>query len=264
MQCPYCVTQIDDAALVCPQCRRDLYLYKPLLEKIATLEARLTEQPDVAALQARVQALEAGGTAVAVSPAMAPADTANPPLSLKQLITFWVLPLGLLLLAHLLMTVVYDINTLYLRIASILIPLPFGLILMRSGRHSFGGWCVASFVLACAAVLGMSAVIGYVDGTPVLPANPREWREFLEYAASICFSFITGMVLASLFSSSAVPQQSGWLTSLVSLFMKGKDKAERLQKLAQKLHDIGGSIAAAGTTAVSIYTGLKDFLGGNN
>lgn len=41
MRCPYCVSAIDHRALVCPQCRRDLFLYKPLLARIETLEAEL-------------------------------------------------------------------------------------------------------------------------------------------------------------------------------------------------------------------------------
>ena len=32
MQCPYCTSDINDAAVVCPVCTRDLYLIKPLLE----------------------------------------------------------------------------------------------------------------------------------------------------------------------------------------------------------------------------------------
>jgi hypothetical protein len=30
MRCPYCISEIDDAALACPHCARDLYLFKPL------------------------------------------------------------------------------------------------------------------------------------------------------------------------------------------------------------------------------------------
>ena len=34
MRCPYCVSDIADEALACPNCTRDLYLFKPLLERI--------------------------------------------------------------------------------------------------------------------------------------------------------------------------------------------------------------------------------------
>ncbi len=37
----------------------------------------------------------------------------------------------------------------------------------------------------------MSAAVAVTDGTPVLPANAREWREFGFYAASIFLSFTT-------------------------------------------------------------------------
>ena len=44
MQCPYCTSEINDAAVVCPVCTRDLYLIKPLLDKIAGLEEKI--EPD--------------------------------------------------------------------------------------------------------------------------------------------------------------------------------------------------------------------------
>jgi hypothetical protein len=38
VNCPYCLEQINDGALVCRWCKRDLILTKPLSEKIAGLE----------------------------------------------------------------------------------------------------------------------------------------------------------------------------------------------------------------------------------
>ena len=60
MRCPYCVSEIDDKALACPRCARDLYLFKPLLEKIGQLEKTLAEQAKAAAADSepRIAALE--------------------------------------------------------------------------------------------------------------------------------------------------------------------------------------------------------------
>jgi len=45
----------------------------------------------------------------------------------------------LLVAAHILVTITFDVNPLYLRLASIVIPLPFGLLLYARQRIRFGG-----------------------------------------------------------------------------------------------------------------------------
>ena len=61
MHCPYCTSDINDAALVCPICSRDLYLFKPLLQRIAEFEklAEAGKGERIQALEARVKELEA-------------------------------------------------------------------------------------------------------------------------------------------------------------------------------------------------------------
>ncbi len=264
MECPYCVSEIDDKAHVCPQCSRDLYLLKPLLEKVAAFEAGVataaTAESDanIAELQARIATLEAqlaaAGGAISV-------EVAPPVSKARQFILFWLPPLVLLLVAHALLVVVYDTNTLYLRVASLLIPLPFGYALMRRNTQGFTTWLLAGFAMALLAVLGMSYVISRVDMVPALPASAQEWREFAEYAASIGFSYATGLLMGCMTYQRHHRQSEGFVVSAVKAFSKGKANVERVHALAKRLNDIGGSIVAAGTTAISIYTGLKDFLG---
>lgn len=261
MKCPYCVSDIDDEALVCPQCRRDIYLFKPLLAKIDELETQVAELP---LLQARIEQLETqlDQGATVVSDVQAPAPW-------YQLVTrgllYWLLPLLLLLLAHWLIVLVFDLNTLYLRLVSLLIPLPFGFFLMLRHRHTLPVTLLGAFVMALLAVLGMSWLTAQVDQVPVLPQDAREWREFLEYAASVGFSYISGAVFGNMLRIRHQIKRDGArghaALRLAKHLGKGKESAEKAEALASKLNDMVGTFTTIGTTAVSIYAGLKDFLG---
>lgn len=256
MQCPYCVSEISNEALACPHCTRDLYLFKPLLAKIGELEQKLE------LLDSRLGEVQPVFTEPAALPRIAEEAPAKPqPLAALVL---WTTPLLLLLVAHSLITVVYDLNTLYLRLVSLLIPLPFGLLLMSRQRRHLGLWTVAAFAMAALAVLGMSAITSLVDHTPVLPQDKREWKEFIEYAASVGFSLMTGMLIGRLLRQrrERAVQARGMAGKFAHLITHGEKSAEKIQSSVKKLNDLGSSLAAAGTTAASIYTGLKGFLGG--
>lgn len=258
MQCPYCVSEISNEALVCPQCTRDLYLFKPLLAKIGDLEQKIE------VLDARLAEFSQASTEPL--PALAAEEPPAPPHPLEAL-ALWAAPLLLLLAAHVLITVTYDLNTLYLRVVSLLIPLPFGLLLMSRQQRHFGFWAAAAFVMAALAVLGMSGITHLVDHTPVLPQDRREWKEFIEYAASVGFSVMTGMLIGRMIWRRRVQaalqavQAKNVAGKLAHLIENGQQSADRIQSSVKKINELGNSLAAAGTTAISVYTGLKGFLG---
>lgn len=260
MLCPYCASEIADQALVCPVCRRDFYLFRPLLERIGRLEEELASLKQL--LAERLSAPAA--LAPAAEPPLPPSDEPRVRPRIREWLALWLLPLAALLVAHGVITVVYDLNTLYLRIASLLIPLPFGLLLTARERRPPLTVTLATAAFAGLAVFGMSGMTAWVDGTPVWPQGLREWREFLEYAASIGFSYTTGMLigrLSRLRGRAAAIREAGMSTALANLVKAGGERTEQFQSAVKKFNELGGVLAAAATTVASAYTGLQGFIG---
>ncbi len=260
MECVYCLSPIDDKATVCKVCTRDVYLFRPLLARVQELEAQLAEQ-DPTTLQVRIDELE---SLLVAERARSEKEEFKLWRSMADLAQFILIPLTLLLLAHALIVVVYDLNMLYLRIASVVLPLPFAFYLFKSKQRSLLGWFLATAFLAASSVIGMSAVTGWIDHTPVMPQSMVEWREFLEYAASITLSFLTGMLLGGVARHRVMrvvnKKNNPFLSTIMSRFSKGGSSTSDMREKMQKIEEVGGGLIAAGTTAMSIYTGLKDFL----
>jgi cytochrome c-type biogenesis protein CcmH/NrfF len=256
MKCPYCISAIDDEASVCPHCTRDLYLLKPLLAKVGELEKKL------AALEVSLGGIDQAAAPADVVAVPAAEESLPPPRGTAML---WLAPLLLLLAAHALITVVYDLDTIYLRIVSLLIPLPFGMLLLSRHPGRFGLYAAGAFLMATLAVLGMSGITHLVDHTAVLPQDRREWGEFIEYAASIALSYVTGMVLGHMLwqrRETAKREQALQLAQkLVRLVSTGQDKVDRINAAAKKLQELSGTLVAAGTTAASLYMGLHGLIG---
>ena len=307
MRCPYCVSDIPEESLVCAVCRRDLYLFRPLLNKISGIEKQLRDSPDVKQLQGRLATLEQqhlqervavleqeqlqdrvtalesvqqenSVPSIPVTPAvpiLATDPEAEPPAPVsparKLIMSFlllWVLPVVLLMLAHLLIVVMYDLQLLVLRLVSLLLPLPFGAAWAVRGASQgrTQPWLAAACAafIAITAVLAMSWTTSRVDGVPVLPANLREWREFIEYAASIALSFTTGILIAGLIRRAAGRSVDvAPLAARAALLMsRGQGAAKTVQALANRLTALAGTLTAAATSVAAAYTGLRAVMGG--
>jgi len=273
MRCPYCVSEIDDAALACPRCARDLYLFKPLLEKIGQLEKAVAEQAKAAAAnsEARIAALEkalaelkaAQASTIPVEVVSTPA--AQPPGSgyLPALAQALVPALILLLAAHGFLLFVYDVKPLYLRIATILIPVPFGYLLALHYPERFNLSVIAGFGLALAGVLGMLSVTAIIDKVPLLPQEVREWRETIEYALSIGLAFATGLLLGKYRAhrNLEAAQKNRFVLLLARAFVPNEEGKLGIEKVAKKLTKLQEAVTPAATGAASIYAGIKVFLG---
>ena len=127
-------------------------------------------------------------------------------------------------------------------------------------------WFIGAAFLAIASVIGMSGITSLVDRTPIFPQNAFEWREVLEYSASIAFSFLTGMLLGGM---AFIARQSKRRSSTISPLLKaiasglsdGKMSPANIEAVMKRLQGFFGTAVALATTAISIYTGLKGIIG---
>jgi len=253
VRCPYCVSEIDDKAVVCSVCRRDLYLLKPLLVQVADLEARL------ATLQVKLQPEISPELGLEQQFAIGEAQEDTEKRSIKAALGWWAAPLALLVFAHWMLFFVYDANKIYLSIFALIVPLPFGYLFARALRQHFVWELLAAFLMAGLAVVGMAGVTTLIDHVPLLPQNMMETREFIEFAASIGFSFITGLWLCHW--QIRHEEQKSLAQLQAGLRESGAVDSQKLAERLSRLNDIGSGVVALFTTAFALYTGLKQLIG---
>jgi len=254
MECPFCAETIKDEATVCKHCSRDLRVAIPVIHEIRDVVVELDR------LQRRLDQ---------VNTSLALFD--RPVRFLFQNGGIYVvLPALLLLAAHYVVIMKFDWPQLYLRIASVIIPLPFGMAAYAFSRIGYRGAFGLGVLTAALSVFGMLTVVSLADGTPIVPASAREWRETVEYGMSIALSFLTGNILVILvlwlvpntIESGGKPSAAAYRAARMLEQHVGEDtmrrRARRIQDLTQTVGPLAGVVA---TAAGSIYTGLKGMLG---
>lgn len=254
MECPFCAEKVKDEALVCKHCSRDLRVVRPVLLEIegvvADIEKIRREFDNVSARLYRRR-----------HPVRFFANHS---------IGYILIPAVLLVAAHVIVTIVLNVSPLYLRIASVLIPLPFGFAIFAVQKVGYRGAALAGVVTALLAVFCMLTVTGLNDHVPILPVSWIEWREVLEYSASIALAFLTGNILgilmlqllASSLSQGDRPNAAAYRAARLLGPYVGEDQLRRRARIIQELMKTAGPLLGILSTAAgSIYAGLKGILG---
>jgi len=116
--------------------------------------------------------------------------------TLRLILIYAVTPIVALLLAHYLIVMKLDVNTAFLRVFSLLIPLFGGFMLFWQTGQSLGIAFLLGTITGVVSVCGMLAIVGLVESTTVVPSSPFEWQEAIEYAVGIALATMFGSALA--------------------------------------------------------------------
>lgn len=256
----------------------DLAFLLPLIGKIKAVEIKFHEAGDGAGppkprdatavavtvdAEARLQALERELAALknerAGQPVIAAAHRELLPYTWQRAATAAVLIVASLVFAHWLAVFVYDTSTVTLRLLSMVIPATVAACATWQRMVKPQLELALALAVGIAAVLAMSYVTSVLENTTPMPENVREWRETIEYIASITFAYFTGVLI-----SGAVrvrrPDNEGAVPLIALITSRVINSGQPLQRNLEGLNKFIATLMPVVTALVALITGLKSIL----
>jgi hypothetical protein len=234
-------------------------------------DARLTRlEAEIAAIKEIVQSatvvLSVADSPDASSPVPAE-STGYPARSWKGVAFCTGLSVALLLLAHWLIVFVYDLRTIVLLLASILVPLVVAIVFTLRRRIVLKVEIAIALSIGLLAVMGMSYITSVIEKAPLLPQNLREWIETLEYIASVSFAYFTGALMSNAWQNRFDENKArmGQTTLRVAKRLakatgQALETGTKVGKQVKSIQDLINAAMPVGTAVVSVVTGVSSIL----
>ena len=169
----------------------------------------------------------------------------------------------LLVLAHFIIIVHFDLSLVYLRIVSMVVPMAFGFVYQQQPRHHLPIAFAAGLAVAIVSILTMSGIVAKLDKVTVLPYDAAGWREVIEYTASITFGFFTGVLMRQSVILARSPKvRSNKIVMMGTRMIQQKlGITEGKRGIApNRIPSLIWTAVSAGSAITSIVTGLRQFL----
>jgi hypothetical protein len=140
-----------------------------------------------------IDSLTTGATSLPTSSRSRPATSTRRDLP-NDLLRYFALPLVLLLVIHHIVINAYDLNTLYLQIGCVGIPLLFGAALFRLSNR--GTIAAVAFAIGLGIIgdCAMTVSESLYSGDPIMPQTRFEWWDNIDFAAIITLSYLAGYI----------------------------------------------------------------------
>ena len=109
---------------------------------------------------------------------------------------YFLAPFCLLLVAHYLVVLAFDLNLACLWLACVAVPLAFGAAFASAPSHGSAKAAGFAIGLGAFAVVAMTVSESLATGDPLLPQTRREWLDNFQFIGAIALCFLAGFFLA--------------------------------------------------------------------